>query len=203
MRRDSWRSVPMMCRPPAADAPGRAAACQSLCAARRSRALLVGLGSIRPACSSSHLALDVAAEHDVGAAAGHVGGDGDRRRAAGLRDDLGLALVLLGVEHLVRRCRLLAAAPDSSSEFSIEVVPTSTGWPRVVAVLDVVDDGVELLALRSGTTWSWRSLRIIGRCVGMHHGLEAVDLLELVGLGVGRAGHAGELARTCGSSSGR
>jgi hypothetical protein len=38
------------------------------------------------------IALDVAAEHDVGAAAGHVGGDGDHRRAPGLRDDLGLAL---------------------------------------------------------------------------------------------------------------
>ena len=42
------------------------------------------------------------AEHDVGTAAGHVGGDGDRARAAGLRDDVRFALVLLGVEHFVR-----------------------------------------------------------------------------------------------------
>ena len=46
--------------------------------------------------------LGVAAEQDVGAAAGHVGGDGDRALAAGLRDDLGLAGVVLRVEHLVR-----------------------------------------------------------------------------------------------------
>ena len=37
-----------------------------------------------------HLLLDVAAEHDVGAAAGHVGGDGDHARPAGLGHDLGL-----------------------------------------------------------------------------------------------------------------
>jgi hypothetical protein len=48
---------------------------------------------------------------------------------AGLRDDLGLLGVLLGVEHLVRQLGLLSSS-EISSEFSIEVVPTSTGWPR-------------------------------------------------------------------------
>ena len=43
--------------------------------------------------------LGVAAEQDVGAAAGHVGGDGDRVLAARLRDDLRFLLVVLGVEH--------------------------------------------------------------------------------------------------------
>ena len=41
----------------------------------------------------------VAAELDVGAAAGHVGGDGDRARHAGLGDDVGLLLVEAGVQH--------------------------------------------------------------------------------------------------------
>ena len=45
--------------------------------------------------------LDTAPEHDIRAAACHVGGDGDVARLAGLRDDLGFAGVLLGVEHLV------------------------------------------------------------------------------------------------------
>ena len=44
---------------------------------------------------------EVAAEYDIGAAARHVGGYGDRPGAARLRDDLGLTLMLLGVEHLV------------------------------------------------------------------------------------------------------
>ena len=47
--------------------------------------------------------LGVAAEDDVGAAAGHVGGDGHGADAAGLGDDLGLAggVLRLGVEQLV------------------------------------------------------------------------------------------------------
>lgn len=45
--------------------------------------------------------LGIAAEHDVGAAARHVGGHGDGALAARLGHDLGLALVVLGVEHLV------------------------------------------------------------------------------------------------------
>ncbi len=50
----------------------------------------------------AHLILDVAAELDVGAAAGHVGGDGDGTRHAGLGDDVGFLLMVAGVEHLVR-----------------------------------------------------------------------------------------------------
>src|SRR5690606_30830872 len=46
--------------------------------------------------------LGVAAEEDVGAAAGHVRGDGDRAGRAGLRDDLRLALVELRVQDVVR-----------------------------------------------------------------------------------------------------
>ena len=45
--------------------------------------------------------LERAAQHDVRATAGHVRGDGDGVGLAGLRDDLGLARVLLGVQHLV------------------------------------------------------------------------------------------------------
>ena len=40
----------------------------------------------------------VAAELDVGAAAGHVGGDGDGAGHAGLGDDVGFLLVIAGVE---------------------------------------------------------------------------------------------------------
>ncbi len=51
--------------------------------------------------------LGVAAEQDVDATTGHVGGDGDRAEAAGLGDDVGLTGVLLGVEHLVFDAALL------------------------------------------------------------------------------------------------
>ena len=49
----------------------------------------------------------IAAEQNVGAAAGHVGGDGDHAFASGLGHDLGFALVILGVEHDVLDALLL------------------------------------------------------------------------------------------------
>ena len=48
---------------------------------------------------------DAAAEFDVGSAAGHVGRDRDRARLTGARDDFRFALVVLGVEHVVRAVR--------------------------------------------------------------------------------------------------
>jgi hypothetical protein len=72
--------------------------------------------------------LRVAAEDDVRAATGHVGGDGDRALAAGLRDDVRLVLVVLGVEHaclifFFSRKRAIAVL------FSTLVVPTRMGCP--------------------------------------------------------------------------
>ena len=49
----------------------------------------------------------VAAELDVGSAPGHVGGDGDGARNAGLDDDRGLLFVVAGIENLVRDLALL------------------------------------------------------------------------------------------------
>ena len=49
--------------------------------------------------------LRVAAEHDIRAAAGHVRRDRDGAELTGLRDDLGLFLVVLGVEDVVRDTR--------------------------------------------------------------------------------------------------
>src|SRR3569833_1657304 len=45
--------------------------------------------------------LETSAEHDVSAAARHIGGDGHTAGAPSLRYDLCLALVLFGVEHLM------------------------------------------------------------------------------------------------------
>ena len=45
--------------------------------------------------------LGVAAQHDVGTAACHVGGDGDGAELTGLGNDLGFLLVVLGVQHVV------------------------------------------------------------------------------------------------------
>ena len=49
-------------------------------------------------------------EFNVGAAAGHVRGDGHRAALAGARDDFGFLLVILGVEHGVDDALLLQHA---------------------------------------------------------------------------------------------
>ncbi len=79
--------------------------------------------------------LGVAAEDDVGAAAGHVGGDGHGVFAAGLGDDLGLAFVVLGVEHLV----LDAAAAEHRRELFAFFDRHGADQDRPAAFLNLLD----------------------------------------------------------------
>src|SRR3569833_902645 len=65
------------------------------------------------------LGLETTAEHDVSAAARHIGGDGHSAGAPSLRYDLCLALVLFGVEHLMLDA-LLISSFARYSEVSIE-----------------------------------------------------------------------------------
>jgi hypothetical protein len=139
-----------------------------------------------------HLLLDVAAEHDVGAAAGHVGRDRDHAGPPGLRHDLGFLRVLLGVQHLVRQLVLVEQAGDQ-----LRVLDRRGAHQHrlaaLVAVADVVDDCLVLLAcgLVDEIEVVLADRRLVGRD---HHGFKTVDLLELVGLGVGGTGHARQLA---------
>ncbi len=130
MRRLSWRSVAMMRRPPSA-LTFSCRPCHSSSSCWMRRCLVRRSASASSASSELDLLLDVAAEHDVGAAAGHVGGDGDHARAAGLRDDLGLLGVLLGVEHLVRQLGLARAGRRSArSSRSTWCPPAPAGRAR-------------------------------------------------------------------------
>ena len=87
---------------------------------------------------------------------------------------------------------LRLSIPESISLFSIDRVPTRVGWPALVAVLDLLDRGVPLLA---------RAAEDEVGPVGPDHvavgrdddDVELVDVLELRRLGHRRAGHAGEL----------
>ena len=123
MRRASCRSVPMMCRPPSS--LDRLAL--GLHASRAARSRVTScvpfvLRHVEPRgvfvlqLGPGHR-LGIAAEDDVGAAAGHVRGDGHGALAAGLGDDLGLALVVLGVEHLVLDAALVEQAARAARSF--------------------------------------------------------------------------------------
>jgi hypothetical protein len=97
----------------------------------------------------------------------------------------------LGVEHRVRDALALSCS-TSSSETSTEIVPTRTGWPVLVALLDLGDDGVPLavLGLVDLIVAVGADHRAVRRDL---HDAELVDLHELGRLGEGGAGHAREL----------
>ena len=135
--------------------------------------------------------LDVSAQHDIGTATGHVRGDGYRTRIAGLGHDHCLALVLLGVEHLVLDLGLVQQLRDQFRHLD----GGGTDKYRLTtlhAVLHIFDDGLELFAL--GEVDQVGLVIALSRLVGGNdHHFQTIDLLKLEGLGVGGAGHAREL----------
>ena len=140
MRRASWRSVPAMCSPPIAGhdaALGLHLLALLDLADQRVPFLLrhfepggILLLKLRP----GHR-LGIAAEDDVGSAAGHVRGDGHGAQAAGLGDDLGLALVMLGVENLVRNAPLFQQAGDQFASLDRH----GADQDRPAAAVDLLD----------------------------------------------------------------
>ena len=147
--------------------------------------------SIRQRLLARH-ELGVAAEQDVGAAAGHVGGDRHRALASGLRDDLGFLRVVLGVQDDV-----LDAAQLQQLREPLRLLDRDRADEHRPALLllldDVGDDRLVLFLL--GPVDRVGLFDAPQLAVGRDdHDVELVDLVELLGFGVGRAGHAGELA---------
>src|SRR5438874_6532719 len=131
------------------------------------------------------------AEHDIRAAAGHVGGDRHRAGLAGIGDDQRLALVLLGVEHLVRDSTLLQQPGETLGLFDRHGADQD-GTPLAGDLLDLVRDRLELrvLSLVDEVGMIIPDHRLVG---GNHDHLQLVDLVEFVGFGDGGARHAGQL----------
>ena len=133
----------------------------------------------------------VAAEHNVGAAPGHVGGDGDGAGAAGLGDDLRLAFVVLGVQHRVPHVFLAEQARQILGNLNGHGAHQHRLRARL-PLFDVGDDGAEFF--RGGAVNQVGQIIAHHFHVRRHHRhLKAVNLLKLGGLGVGGAGHAGQL----------
>ena len=135
--------------------------------------------------------LGVAAEQNVGSATGHVGGDGDGAFAPRLRDDVGFALVLFGVQDVVLDARLL----EMSGKFLGFFDRDGTDENRLtlfVKLFDLIGDVLEFrrLGLEDHVGFVFTNHRAIGRNDG---DVEFVNLLELGSLGVGCTGHAREL----------
>ncbi len=135
--------------------------------------------------------LRVAAEQDVRAAAGHVRADRDGALAPGLRHDERLVRVVLRVQHVVRHLLLLENAGDGAALLDAGGADEH-GAPLLVLLHDLADDGRELLALRlvDHVVAVFADQRLVRRD---HRHVELVGARELLRLGLGRAGHAGEL----------
>ena len=135
--------------------------------------------------------LGATAEHDVGAAAGHVGRHGDRAPAAGLGDDEGLVLVVLRVEHLVLDLALREDLADGLALLDARRADEDR-HARLVVLEQVVDDGGELLGLRLVDD----VVEVLADDVLVRRDdddVELVGAVELARLGVGGARHAREL----------
>ncbi len=133
----------------------------------------------------------VAAEHDVGAATGHVGGHRDRALAPGVGHDQRLTRVVLGVEHLVRDAlggqqlgQVLGALHAGGADQHRLALGVPLG--------DVLGDRLELgrLGLVDQVGLVLADHRPVGR--DGHHA-ELVGLVELGRLGLSGTGHAAEL----------
>ena len=197
MRRDSWRSVPMMNRPPASTTFSRPS-CDARLDARQDLGealVVVGVAGAQAELGQLEVGevLGVAAELDVDAAAGHVGGDGDRAGLAGLGDDLALALGVLGlgVEHRVRDALALELLGEQLGDLDGDGADEDR-LAVLVALLDLLGDRVPLAVL--GLVDLVVAVRADHRAVRRDlHDAELVDLHELGRLGEGGAGHAREL----------
>ena len=132
------------------------------------------------------------AQHDVGTAAGHVGGDGDRARTPGLGNDGRFALMLLRVEHFVRYA--------SGGEFIAQQfrhLDRGGADQHRLAAFHAFLDFLDHRAVLAGAIEEHQVGMILAHhgAVGRdHHHFEGVDALELVSFGVRGAGHAGQLA---------
>ena len=151
-------------------------------------AALVALGAddVQPADVS-----DARAEHDVGAASCHVGGNRDRRGLTRLRDDRRLTFVLFGVEHVVLDATSFEHLRKPFRLFDRHRAHEHRPV-QLVHLHDLVDHSLELRLL--GLVDDVGAVRAHHRAVrGDDDDVEAVDLVKLLRLGHSRTGHPGQL----------
>ena len=133
----------------------------------------------------------IAAEQDVRAAAGHIGGDGDLVELTGLRDDLRFLGVVFGVEHLMPN----AAAAEQFGQVFAPLDRNRADEQRLAGLvhrLDLAHHGAELPLLGgiNGVVVIAADQRPV---CGNLHDVDVVDAHEFRFLGLGRTGHARKL----------
>ncbi len=130
-------------------------------------------------------------ELDVGASARHIGGDGHRALLSGVRHDLGLTGVLLGVEHLMGNAAHLEHPAQQFGDLHGGGAHQH-GAPLAHEMLDHRNHGVVLVFLGAvdQVVLVVADHRTVG---GYHHHVQLVYLPELASLSLCRTGHSGQL----------
>ena len=152
--------------------------------------LLAGC-SIERVAMRRQLRLQIAAEHNIGAAARHIGGNGDHARPSGLGDNLRLLLVVLGVQHFVinfllfERLRQLFGRLDRRGTHQYRCATVDTG-------AHILDDGFKFF-LAGQIHQIIQIIPTHGHISRDHYTVQTVDLTEFKRLRIGRTGHAGQL----------
>jgi len=142
----------------------------------------------------AHQLVGVAAQQDVGTTTGHVSSDGHGAVASGLGHDMGLALVMLGVEDLVRDAALGKGGRQLLGAFDGDGAHQDR-LALGVTSLDVVGDGVVL-----GLDGAVHQVLVVNTL----HGLVGGDDLDGQLVNLAELGVLGECRRAChrdGSSS--
>ncbi len=131
------------------------------------------------------------AQNNIGTATGHVRGDGHAPQTTGFGDDPRLALVLLGVEHIVAHA---VAGQDGGKFFRLLDGNRAhqDRLPQGVALLHILVDGVVFLVVGAEDPVV-AILADHGAVGGNGHHAQLVDLVEFLGFGVGSSCHATEL----------
>ena len=156
--------------------------------------------------------LRISAEENVRAAAGHVGRYRYGAFAARLGNDDGFALVLLGVQNLVRNSGFLQVRGnffrffdgDAADQHRLAafVVLANAADARAVLLQDAVHRGFEF--------FGFRAIDHVGifnadeRAVGRNRDhFELVNLIEFGSFGISGSGHSRKVSCTCGNNSER
>ncbi len=133
----------------------------------------------------------IATQHDIGTTTGHVRGNRDRILAPGLGHDFRLSFVMFGVQYFVfdallveHRGQILGFFDRCRTDENRRATLMRTdniADDRLVFVFRVTIDDIRQI---------FTDHRLVGRD---DDDFQLVDLLEFLGLGIGRAGHAGQL----------